>query len=223
MANIGVQQLEKIIDRNDNTLQTKEFLANEFAYFLNINAPTINNPSFRTVSGEVSNFDDLKNRREDDTGLSLDTLNLGQTKSALGILNDAFFFVSTTANDSSALFAAFVMDTLIDNVITQQMGTRLVKNDVKTLSIGQFFQDKLFFFGSDSTIWLTNGSDQGTFSTNIKGATLDAAGNRLFYTKTATKALFELINNTETELLGLKEDENILQFMTLNGKAYLVQ
>lgn len=215
-------QLEKIIDRNDNTLQKKEFLANEFAYFLNINAPTINNPSFRAVSGEVSNFNDLKNRREDDPGLSLDTLNLSQTKSALGILNDAFFFVSTTANDSSALWATFVMDTLIDNVITQKMGTRLVKNDVKTISMGQFFQDKLFFFGADSTIWLTNGSDMGTYATNQKGTSLESAGNRLFYTKMATKSLFEWINNTEIELLGLKEDENILQFMTLNGKAYLV-
>lgn len=215
-------QLEKFIDRNDNTLQKKEFLANEFAYFLNIKAPTINNPSFRAVSGEVSNFDELKNRIEDNDGLSLDTLNLGQTKSALGILNDAFYFVATTSDSSSTLYAAFVMDTLINNVSTKKMGTRVVKNDVKTHSIGQFFQDKLFFFGADSTIWQTNGSDMGTYSTNLKGATLDAAGNRLFYTKTTTKTLFEWVNNTERELSGLKEDENILQFMTLNGKAYLV-
>lgn len=211
-------QLEKIIDRNDNTLQKKEFLANEFAYFLKINTPTINNPSYRAVSGEASNFDELQNRVQDDGGLSLDTLNLGQPKSALGILNDAFFFVGKGSNDSSALYAAFVMDMLG----TQMIGTRIVKNGVEAHSIGQFFQDKLFFFGPDNTIWLTNGSDVGTYATNQKGATLESAGNRLFYTKTGTKSLFEWINNTETEILGLKEDENILQFMTLNGKAYLV-
>jgi hypothetical protein len=214
-------QLEKIVDSND-TIQKKEFLADEFAYFLSVQPSTRNNASYHAIFDEIAGFDDLKNRREEDGGLSLDTFNLGQPKSALGILNDAFYFVSKASNDSSTLYAAFVMDTIIDNVTTQKMGTRMVKNDVKAYSLGQPFQGKLFFFGADSTIWQTNGSDVGTYSTNLKGATLDAAGNRLFYTKTTTKTLFEWIDNTEKAISGLKEDENILQFMTLNGKAYLI-